>query len=248
MAIVYIHKKKDTNNIFYVGIGINEKRAFSKRNRNIYWKNIVNKYGYDIEILFSGISYEEANLKEVELISKYGRIDLKTGCLVNMTNGGDGVLGYVYTQEVKDKMSFLKKGTPSPNLGKKMSKETKEKISNSKKGINLSEIHKKNIGLSNLGKKLSKEHIESITKHNKNRIVSDFTKKKMSESKLKMNDETKKKIGLNNPRCKIVLNKYTGIFYNSLKEASVYESINYEHLKNISRKNGYKNNTDLIIT
>ena len=132
MAIVYAHKIKDSESIFYIGIGLYEKRAYSKRDRNKHWKNIVNKYGYDVEILFSGLDYEEANLKEVELILKYGRIDLKTGCLVNLTNGGDGVLGYTYTDEVKSKMSLIKKGLPSPMKGIALSEETKLKIYNKK--------------------------------------------------------------------------------------------------------------------
>ena len=247
MAIVYAHKIKDSESIFYIGIGLYEKRAYSKRDRNKHWKNIVNKYGYDVEILFSGLDYEEANLKEVELILKYGRIDLKTGCLVNLTNGGDGVLGYTYTDEVKSKMSLIKKGLPSPMKGRTLSEETKLKISNSKKGKKHSEYHKQKISEGNKGKKLSESHKEALINSNKNRIVSNETKLKMSLSKLKMSDETKKKIGLNNPKCKIVLNKDTGVFYYSLKEASIYECINYNTLKNITRKNGYKNKTNLII-
>ena len=247
MAIVYAHKLKDSENVFYIGIGLYEKRAYSKRDRNKHWKNIANKYGYDVEILFSGLDYEEANLKEVELILKYGRIDLKTGCLVNLTNGGDGVLGYTYTDKVRSKMSLIKKGLPSPRKGMILSEETKLKISNSKKGKKLSECHRRKIGEGNKGKKLSEWHKNSLINSNKNRVVSNETKLKMSLSKLKMSDETKKKIGLNNSKCKIVLNKYTGIFYNSLKEASVYECINYNTFKNINRKNNYKNKTNLII-
>jgi hypothetical protein len=196
MAIVYAHKIKGSENIFYIGIGISEKRAYSKLNRNKYWKNIVNKYGYDIEILFKNISYEEANLKESELILKYGRVDLKTGCLVNLTNGGDGVLGYKYTDEVKSKMSFIKKGIASPRKGVVLSQETKDKISNSKIGKKKSESHKLKIGEGNKGKKLSEKHVLALIESNKNRIISEDTRKKMSDSKLQMSQETKIKIGL----------------------------------------------------
>jgi hypothetical protein len=247
MAIVYAHKIKNSENIFYIGIGILEKRAFSIANRNNHWKNIVNKYGYDVEILFKDISYQDANLKETELILKYGRIDLKTGNLVNLTNGGDGVLGYKYTDKVKLKMSILKKEIPSPRKGVVLSQETKDKISNSKKGKKLSENHKLKISNANKGKKLSENHKTALLNSNINRVVSIETKLKMSQSKLKMSNETKIKIGFNNPKCKMVLNKYTGIFYYSLKEASFYECINYNTLKNITRKKGYNNKTDLII-
>ena len=64
MAIVYLHKRKDTNEIFYVGKGKNYLRAYSKHGRNKYWENIVNKYGYDIEIIYENISNEESILLE----------------------------------------------------------------------------------------------------------------------------------------------------------------------------------------
>ena len=90
MAIVYLHRRKDTNEVFYVGIGKDYYRMGRKANRNQYWHNIVNKYGYTKEILFKNITWDEAIKKEIELIKKYGRKDLKTGCLVNITRGGEG--------------------------------------------------------------------------------------------------------------------------------------------------------------
>lgn len=248
MAIVYIHKKYSDDLVFYVGIGKTIKRAYSNVNRNKFWKHTVEKHGYTVEILKDNITWEQACLIEKELILKFGRKDLKTGSLVNLTNGGEGVLNYTYTDDVKSKMSLLKKGKQSPRKGIKLSQETKYKISNSKKGTKFSDIHKLKISEGNKGKKLSKDHIEIIINSNKNRVVSEKTKLKMSLSKLKMSNETKNKISLNNKKSRIVLNKNTGVFYNSIKEASFYECISYDKLKNISRKNGYKNDTNLIIT
>lgn len=90
MAIVYEHRRNDTNEVFYIGIGKDSYRIGRKANRNKYWHNIVNKYGYTKNILYKNISWNEAIQKEIELISKYGRKDLGTGCLVNMTRGGEG--------------------------------------------------------------------------------------------------------------------------------------------------------------
>lgn len=42
---VYQHIRLDTNEVFYIGIG-NIKRPYIISNRNIHWKNIVNKVGY----------------------------------------------------------------------------------------------------------------------------------------------------------------------------------------------------------
>jgi len=46
MAIVYRHIRKDTNEIFYIGIGKSIKRMISKNYRNKHWHNIVNKTEY----------------------------------------------------------------------------------------------------------------------------------------------------------------------------------------------------------
>lgn len=90
MAIVYIHIGEDNNEIFYVGIGKSESRAKSKHKRSKFWKDYTEIHGFRCEILFSGISWEEACIKEIELIKFYGRRDLKNGTLVNMTEGGQG--------------------------------------------------------------------------------------------------------------------------------------------------------------
>jgi hypothetical protein len=90
---VYRHFKLNTNNVFYIGMGKekNFKRAYSKRYRNNYWNNTVEKYGYSVEIIAKNISEEEAKDLERFLIELYGRRDLNNGVLVNMTDGGEGV-------------------------------------------------------------------------------------------------------------------------------------------------------------
>ena len=67
MAYVYRHIRLDKNIPFYIGIGKEEQRAYSKSNRNPYWKKITNKTDYVVEILFNDISYELAKEKEKNL-------------------------------------------------------------------------------------------------------------------------------------------------------------------------------------
>lgn len=246
MAIVYTHSKK-SGDIFYIGIGLNNLRAYSKANRNKHWHNTVNKHGLEVNIVNYDIEWSEACKIEKMLILKYGRNDLKNGKLVNLTNGGEGVIGYNYTDEVRNKMSELKKGKPSPRLGCTLSQSTKDKISKSKFGIILSENHKNKISEANKGKKLSQKHINSIINSNKKRVISNETKQKMSISKLNMSKKTKEKISLNSANSQIVLDLNTGVFYNSIKEASIYNPYSYNTLKN-RLSNKYKNLTNLIIT
>jgi hypothetical protein len=153
MAYVYKHIRLDTNEVFYVGIGSDDKkhynRAYSKKNRNKYWHNIVNKTAYLVEIIFNNITWEEACIKEIELIRLYGRKDLNEGSLVNLTYGGEGPYGYIHTTDSREKMSKSKigkpahnKGKPGTNLGKKFSEETRKKMSESSMGNTYSLGHK----------------------------------------------------------------------------------------------------------
>ncbi len=90
MAIVYRHRRLDTFQVFYVGVGSNKKRAYEKFGRNNLWKKVVEKAGYIVEIIAEGISKEEALELEILLISIYGRKNLETGILANLTDGGEG--------------------------------------------------------------------------------------------------------------------------------------------------------------
>ena len=127
MAIVYRHIRLDTNMPFYIGIGQDEKRAYSKKNRNKHWHGVVNKHGYKVHIMMDDLTWEEACEKEREFIQLYGRKDLGLGTLVNLTDGGDGTVGYIQSEEHKAKRLDTMKGRPAHNNGKKMSKEATEK-------------------------------------------------------------------------------------------------------------------------
>jgi len=129
MAVVYQHRRNDTNDVFYIGIGKNKKRPLSKHHRNKHWVNIVNKHGYSIDILIDGCSWEDACKIEKGLIAEYGRKDLGFGLLVNETDGGDGGFGIIVKPETREKirkfqLSLNKKGIP----GRKQTDEVKEKI------------------------------------------------------------------------------------------------------------------------
>lgn len=99
MYYLYRHVRLDNNTVFYIGIGKKPnkifpcreyKRAYEAYKRNKFWKNIVNKTSYKVDILFESESREEIINKEKEFILLYGRRDINTGTLVNHTSGGDG--------------------------------------------------------------------------------------------------------------------------------------------------------------
>jgi len=163
MAYVYIHIRKDTNEIFYVGIGTDNKGKYSRAHsvrRNGFWHVIRNKTDYSVEIVFDNLTFEDACIKEKELIKKYGRKDLGEGTLCNLTDGGEGTINV--SQSVKDVLSIKATqqwtGVPKPQetkdkirltlMGHKNSpsisctQEKAEKIRNAQKGRPLSEKHR----------------------------------------------------------------------------------------------------------
>jgi hypothetical protein len=150
MAILYRHIRKDKNQVFYIGIGTNEKRMISKKSRNVYWENITKKTDWIAEIILDNLTWEEACEKEIEFIKLYGRKDLGLGTLCNMTDGGEGFLSLSDECKNKQKQNTIKAWT-----GRKHTDEVKEKIK-------LSSIGNKNM----LGKKHSIETRKKIGQYN----------------------------------------------------------------------------------
>jgi len=120
--IVYRHIRNDKNMPFYIGIGKDISRPYNKRSRSKFWKSIIGKTEYTVEILFEDLTKEQAIEKEVEFIELYGRIDLKTGTLCNMTCGGEG------TGKLNDDLEFIRRKKIIATLtGKKLSSASKIK-------------------------------------------------------------------------------------------------------------------------
>lgn len=124
MNVYYVYQYvREDGTPYYIGKGKND-RAYSKHSINLPIDNSR------IHILQENLNENDAHELEIYLISKYGRKDIGTGILRNKTNGGEGVSGYIVSEETKRKISKALKGIP----GKALTKETKEKISKSLKG------------------------------------------------------------------------------------------------------------------
>ncbi len=100
-AYVYRHTKLGTSEVFYIGIGNQPKysRAYTKNGRNKWWTKVVEKYGFEVEILSHNITWDAACQLECILIDYYKRADCCGGTLVNLTDGGEGTVGVIKTQE-----------------------------------------------------------------------------------------------------------------------------------------------------
>lgn len=126
---VYMHVNK-TNGKRYIGITCNSPKVRWKRGTG-YAKqkrffSAIKSYGwdgFDHLVLFEGLTKEEAESKEEELIRKYQSNNLRYG--YNIENGG-----------VTNKLSSeQKEHLREINMGKKASAETRRKMSESHKGM-----------------------------------------------------------------------------------------------------------------
>ena len=142
MFLVYLHRRTDNGEIFYVGIGKGD-RPYHRSKRNRFWKAIADK-GYTIEIIYENVSWDEACRIERELIKKYGRRDLGLGNLTNMTDGGEGNQNMIYTPEWREKQRIS-------STGRIQTEETKKKRALKQTGIKFSEERKRNISDSTKG-------------------------------------------------------------------------------------------------
>lgn len=207
--VLYFHINSFTEEVFYVGIGL-KSRPYEKT-RSQLWNRIVKKYGYKIKIIHEFDDRKEAEKMEVYYIGLYGRINNKTGILANLTNGGEGLTGYIMSDETKKKLIEYK-------TGKKHSVETclKRSISlkgrkphpntvaarklapyNSwNKGQKMKEESRLKMIASKTGQKLTQQHKDKIGAKMKGRSFSEETRKKMSDA-LKgrpKSEETKRKL------------------------------------------------------
>ena len=157
----YIYLRED-GTPRYVGKGCNG-RAWESRKGHRPPKNP------ELILIQHFESEEDAFFAEKFLISLYGRKDLGTGCLRNLTDGGENPpsrKGTKHSPEQLEKFSKAMKGrTLSPehkakislaNLGKKRSPEINTRMNDARKGRTLSAEHKANISAGMKGKNLGK--------------------------------------------------------------------------------------------
>src|SRR5215472_10370684 len=151
----------------YVGKGLVKKNradshwnGHNKHNRLLV--SVLKKIRSDglepiIEIIAGFDDEENAYRLEKKLITLFGRRDLRTGTLCNLTDGGEGTIGTIRVTpkspspearakmsaahrgkpkslEMRNNLSIAKKGKPSPLRGRTIPPEIRAKISAAKKG------------------------------------------------------------------------------------------------------------------
>ena len=111
---------------YYIGKGkgrriscTNHRVAIPPEERRIYLKQ--------------NLTEEEAFRHEVYMIALYGRKDLGTGILVNMSDGGEGPTGNKWSEDRKKKLSETTKGRPKSEEWKALMKERMKGVNKGKK-------------------------------------------------------------------------------------------------------------------
>lgn len=168
---VYAYLRED-GTPYYIGKG-KDNRAYAKNHRS---------FPKDL----SRIVFLEKNLTEIgalalerRYIAWYGRKDKQTGCLINLTDGGESNSGWLMPDEVKTKISQTKKGSVPWNAGKQHSELTRKK---------LIEAHKKRAPVSEeTRRKMSESH-----KNKSPEILAKY--KEGARNRPPMSQETKDKI------------------------------------------------------
>lgn len=206
--VVYAHIAP--NGKYYIGLTSQDCRYRwcngKGYNKQILFFRAINKYGWENfrhEILFHGLTHEQAVQKEREMICKYKSNNPKYG--YNNTEGGEGVTGYRHTPEARQKISLAGIGHVISEDGRrrisesmkgnqytkgyKHTEQTKQKLSIINKGRKMSEESKRKMSEAAKGRKShttphSIETKQKISEKMKNRVVSDETREKLRQKAL----------------------------------------------------------------
>lgn len=129
---IYGLGEPDTNKIRYIGFSTQPQKRYLKHlsknkltTHKACWVRSLQNKGLKpfMEIIdeASELNWKEKEKHYIRLFKSFG------AKLVNSTIGGDGLNGYVYTPEVRKKISEAGKGRVSANKGKKYSEEQNKK-------------------------------------------------------------------------------------------------------------------------
>lgn len=192
---VYKHTNR-TNGKIYIGITSQKPQerwdsGWGYQKNKHFWY-AIRKYGwdgFDHEVLFSGLSQEDAFAKERELIRVYGSNNYERG--YNMTEGGEAgsclsgerhpMWGKHHSEETKAKLRAQRKGVPySPERYSKFLETLDREALRQRAYVTIvgynngrprSEEHKRKIAESNRGLKRSPETRRRISKMRKIPII-----------------------------------------------------------------------------
>lgn len=168
-------------------VGITSKKPNKRWNgglgylNNEYFHRAILKYGWDNikhEILFTDLTKEQAERKEIELIAFYKSDQKEYG--FNIQHGGSS--NGKHAEETKIKIGLANKGRHPWTYGNHHSDETKAKISEFHKGSHLSVETKQKISIALKGRKQDSEVVKQRAESNRGKKRTEEQCKRISES------------------------------------------------------------------
>lgn len=181
---VYEWYYKNTNEVFYVGKGKNN-RYMSRNRRNSYFLNVLKKEKNNVDVRFvkKELTEEEAFKLERQLIAEYKS---QGQCKTNFHEGGcGGHTGNYQSLERSRKLSNaakLRVGKLNPMYGKTHTNEVKEYLREINQGRKLTEEHRQKLIKANTSRRKSEEERREISVRMKGRKMSDKTHMLMLQS------------------------------------------------------------------
>jgi len=196
---IYTLSHPITNEVRYIGFTsrssldkrLKEHLKDKRKTKRVSWiKSLLNKELKPVIEQLDSCNFDNWKQLEQYWIAQFRAWGFN---LVNLTNGGEGAIGYKHTEKQKLNNSLR-------NKGKIISQETRDKISKNKKGIKHSEKTKKKLSQSHIGILNSEKTRKKISDGNRGKTVSVESRQKISKAlkgkkkKFKERDGKKKAI------------------------------------------------------
>jgi group I intron endonuclease len=224
MKKIGIYKITSPSKKIYIGQSVDIYRRWLEHKRisekyNTKLKNSLLKYGTETHIfeIIEECDVAILNDREAYWQDYYNSINLGLNCFRTSSTDRTGYL----CEESRKKISESRKANPDVNA--------------KRKGIPLTEEHKRKIGLGNKGKIKSEETRAKISNNRKGKTLGEnhhnYGKSINEKSREAFSRINKTKTGLLNKASKDVIDTATGIFYYSIIEALEYnDRLNYKKL------------------
>ncbi len=178
---LYRHVRLDKDQPFYIGFGKKRSRknyhidiysrAFDTIQRSNFWKRIINKTKYEVEIIMESEDKEFIKQKEIEFIKLYGRRNKGLGPLVNLTDGGDNINEYRSPESIKQQVETRHKN--AKERGYYHTPKTIKKISKSNTGKTVSDNLKRLMSIQRIGRKHTEETKRKMSQSAKGKLKSE---------------------------------------------------------------------------
>lgn len=164
-AFIYALCEPGTRTIRYIGKSVNSAMRLSQHIYDAYRKHSRTHLGCWIRslngkrprvLLLSKTDPKSWQSDEIRIIQdarKRGE---------NLTNASDGGEGVTMTSEVRAKIRKSKLGARNPNYGKKLSIETRTRMSLARRGVPLSKAHRAALSAGRKGMKFSPSHCAAL--------------------------------------------------------------------------------------